>query len=121
MNKNQIIISADAKHFSKLKKLNCILEVHDVACPEDLQQALVKHGKNIFPNGDGCYGKGIADWKKMYREPNHFQAEILGSYIRYNELFGYCYKARRAYQTQGEVHPELVKFRALKALVGNKQ
>jgi len=118
ISRSQIIISADAKHFSKLKELNCILEVHGIADVADLVTAYQLYGNNIFGNGDGTRsGEGIQSWNG-YGEPSHFQAGVLGSYIRYNKLFGYCYKLRSCYQTKGEVHIELADFSALKALAG---
>ena len=113
----QLIISADPKHFDKLMNLGCRLEVHGIADVEDLVTAIQLYGNNIFGNGDGCNGNGIKSWNG-YGEPSIDQAIELGKYIRNNDLFGYIYKAREGYQTRGEVHPELVKFSALKALVG---
>jgi len=114
---DQIIISAATKHFDRLMNLGCRLEVHGIADVEDLVTAIQLYGNNIFGNGDGCNGNGIKSWNG-YGEPSIDQAIELGKYIRNNDLFGYIYKAREGYQTRGEVHPELVKFSALKALVG---
>ena len=114
---DQIIISADLKHFDKLKKLECRLEVHGIADVEDLVTAIQLYGNNIFGNGDGCNGNGIQSYNG-YGEPSIDQAIELGKYIRNNNLFGYCYKLRSAYKTKGEVHIELADFSALKALAG---
>ena len=113
----QIILSADPKHFDWLRDLGCRLEVHGIADMADLVTAIQLYGNNIFGNGDGCNGNGIQSYNG-YGEPSIDQAIELGKHIRNNDLFGYIYKAREGYQTRGEVHPELVKFSALKALVG---
>jgi len=121
MNKDQIILSADPKHFDSLQSFWCRLEVHGIADVADLVTAIQLYGHNIFGNGDGAHsGEGISSWNG-YGEPSLGQAKLLGNYIRANNGFGYLFKAREGYQTQGEVHPELVKFSALRALVGNKQ
>jgi len=117
MNKDQIILSADSKHFDRLKSLGCRLEVHGIEDVVGLRFAINNFGENIFPNGDGCHGMGIQSYNG-YGEPSIDQATELGKYIRANNGFGYLFKAREGYQTQGEVHPELVKFSALRALVG---
>jgi len=113
----QLIISADPKHFDRLMNLGCRLEVHGIADVEDLVTAIQLYGNNIFGNGDGCNGNGIKSWNG-YGEPSIDQAIELGKYIRNNNLFGYCYKLRSCYQTKGEVHIELADFSALKALAG---
>jgi len=117
MNKDQIILSADPKHFEMLQSFWCRLEVHGIADVEDLVTAIQLYGNNIFGNGDGCLGDGVTSWNH-YGEPSIDQAMKLGNYIRASNGFGYIYKAREGYPAEGEVHPELVTFSALMALVG---
>ena len=117
VSEDQIIISADSKHLVRLKDLGCRYEAHDIASRNELVAAREIYDVPLFPNGDGCHGKGICSWNG-YCEPSPAQFKLLSEYIKTNDLFGYCYKARRAYLTKGEVHLELVKFRALKALTG---
>jgi len=114
---NQIIISADKRHFEELQKLGNRLELHGIADLEDFVTAIQLYGSNIFGNGDGCNGNGIQSYNG-YGEPSIDQAIELGKYIRNNNPFGYLFKARSGYQTKGEVHIELADFSALRALVG---
>jgi len=113
---DQIILSADPRHFDRLQVLECRLEIHDIASTDELVTAITLYGGNIFGNGDGCHGEGICSWNG-YCEPSLFQAEMLGSYIRYNNLFGYLYKLRSAYKVCGEINMTNLNFQALESLM----
>lgn len=112
----QVIISADPRHFRRLMLLDCRYEVHDVASVTDIESAIENFEWFIFPNGDGCHGDGPKfEWTE-YSEPSKAQAKSIGEFVRYHQMFGYCYKLRSVFVAKGKVDLIRADFSVLRAL-----